>query len=563
MQRNFKLFYIESALSFATFTLMNGIFLIGIALLFGANTFQIGLLAAIPLFSNVFQVISSYLIERTGNRKSIAMYSLFGARLVWIVVVMIAIGVLKTENKIGWLILIVLISSILTSIGNLSLISWMSKLVPENVLARFFSKRNIYSAIAGIAAYFFGALLIQAYHSQTMFALIFLLAMIIGLSSVPILRQIDFVRTEKTRKGFLKYLKEIRVPFKDENFRPFLRFIGFWSFSINFASPFFIVYMLDDLKLGFLMVAIFIIIDSLARIYGMRIWGGIGDKLGAKGILIFSATISSTIPLWFIFINKSNYLFIPLIFVISAFSYAAVDISLAQLLFKLCPRKNDSIYLTSFYGLIGICSALGPIVGGALAIIISNYIPLFGFPALAFIFGLSFLLRVSALPWIRHIKERDARDIHDVIENVKKLRFVSFVANFYSFADLISKFVLVPQEELRILQKKAYIHLKSNIVNSVKLSKNALKAIGRKKNFELIDKLAKDIHYIFLHLELPTKYSEYKAIKELDNELRGVTNLLSKGPIGEKKITEMKSMIRKNKNILDKFLNKVIFLRKE
>ncbi len=559
MEKTYKLFHIEAALSFANFTLLNGAFLIGIGLLFGADAFQLGLLAAIPLFSNVFQIISSYVIERTGNRKTVAIHSLTSARLAWVFIVLIGFGLLQSENKITWLIIVVLLSSILTSIGNLSLISWIARIVPQEGLAKFFGKRNTYAALAGIIAYFIGAIALNYYNNEFTYAILFSAAIIVGLLSYPVLSRIEFSREPKSRKKFFNYLKEIYIPFKDERFKPFLRFIAAWNLVINLASPFFIVYLLDDLKLSFLFVAMFIIIDSLARIYGMKIWGNIGDSYGAKGILIFGATISAIIPAGFLFINRSNYYLLFLIAIISAFSYAAVDIALAQLLFKLSPRKNDSLYITSFYGLIGVFAALGPIIGGGIAVIAPNHIPLFGFPALFIVFLLSTISRISVLPMIHNIEEREARDVKDVLENVKNIRFVSFAANFYSISNLISRVVLAPQEQLRVIQEKTFMQLKRHMIKSLELSRKAAYSIGKTANPATLRKIATDMHKIFVKFELPKKYSEYKALREMDNVIKEAAIEAESGKMTKKEAERIQEVMRKDRNILDKFLKNIIF----
>ena len=63
-------FLLESGLSFANFTLLNGMFLIGFALLLGADELMIGILASIPLFANILQVFSAFIIDKTGSKKN-------------------------------------------------------------------------------------------------------------------------------------------------------------------------------------------------------------------------------------------------------------------------------------------------------------------------------------------------------------------------------------------------------------------------------------------------------------------------------------------------------------
>src|SRR3954470_13187576 len=61
-------------------TLTGGSFLVAMALLLGASNFQIGLLAALPTFTNLFQLISIWLVRRFNNRRTITVVCSFLAR---------------------------------------------------------------------------------------------------------------------------------------------------------------------------------------------------------------------------------------------------------------------------------------------------------------------------------------------------------------------------------------------------------------------------------------------------------------------------------------------------
>src|SRR5205809_1211229 len=61
--------------------LTEGAFLVAFALQLGASNFQIGLLAALPTFTNVFQLAAIWLVQRYRSRKAITVISLFLARM--------------------------------------------------------------------------------------------------------------------------------------------------------------------------------------------------------------------------------------------------------------------------------------------------------------------------------------------------------------------------------------------------------------------------------------------------------------------------------------------------
>src|SRR3954471_21254171 len=70
-------------------TLTGGSFLIAMALLMGASNFQIGLLAALPTFTNIFQLFSIWLVRRYNNRRAVSVISSLFARIPLLVIAIV------------------------------------------------------------------------------------------------------------------------------------------------------------------------------------------------------------------------------------------------------------------------------------------------------------------------------------------------------------------------------------------------------------------------------------------------------------------------------------------
>jgi MFS family permease len=458
--------FLEGAFSFANFTLLNGIFLIGFALALGANNLEIGILVAIPLFANIIQLMSAFILETTGTKKVTSIVGLFLGRILWIPIILIAFGFIK-EYMLIILAGVLILSSVFNAVGNLSLLSWMKDIVPIKKLANFWGKRNIYASAGGIIVYIAGAYLIDVFIGIEIFGYLFTAALVLGMIGLGFLLFVPGKKINIKAIKPRKFIGRLAKPFKDEKFKPLLQFGLLWGFAINFASPFFLVFMVDDLRLSFLIISIFLGVDSLARIYGLNLWRNLAEKYGAKPLLVVCATVTSFVPLGFVFINTRNYFFIPVIFAISAISYAAVDITFGQILFKSAPRKYDAYYLSAFTSLTGLVSGLGPIVGGLVALLFrtgwgnTSYI---GFLSpLKYVFLISFILRVLCLPLIKNLHEPKAKDVSDIIEKMKTLRFASFFVNIYSITDIASKIVLEPHKQFFILQRKTAERAKKDL----------------------------------------------------------------------------------------------------
>lgn len=565
--------YTEGALSFANTTLLNGIFLVGFGLALGANNLQIGILLAIPLFTNLLQLVSAFILEATGTKKGTTLVSLFFGRFLFLITVLIAFGLVK-ENPILLFTIVLIISNMFIAIGNLSLLSWFKDLVPTRKLASFLGKRNMYASAGGIVAYLAGSYAIDRFPGIKTYGFLFLFATIIGLIGLLYLKNIPEKKKRIKAINPKIFLKRLSLPFKDVNFRPLLYFGLPWAFSINLAAPFFLVFMLDDLSLSFLLVSLFLIIDRLARIYGLNIWRKLADKFGARPTLTICTTVTSLVPLTFIFINKQNYFLIPIIFIISAFSYAGVDIATGQVLFKSAHRKYDAYYLSSFTSLTGFISALGPIIGGFLAVLIKNNNHLQFMDILSpikYIFLLSFILRVSCIPLIARIHEKRAREVNDIIERMKELKFVSFFVNIYSFASTTSKIVLIPQKQLFILQRKTIFRMRKDIKDirallpkiASSLNNITIKNIQYYKNRiqgqeQILEKQVEKLEYAEGSKFAKIPQQALSKMKSLESSF----DKESKTKVTQK-AKEVKKAVEGYEEKLDKTYKKELFLKKE
>lgn len=71
----------------------------------------------------------------------------------------------------------------------------------------------------------------------------------------------------------LNIRKAIQMPLTDQNYRNILIFFLLWSVASNFASPFFSIYMLENLGLSYFYITVMNMVASVARIAAANLWG--------------------------------------------------------------------------------------------------------------------------------------------------------------------------------------------------------------------------------------------------------------------------------------------------
>ena len=179
---------------YANFT--GGIFLPAFALILLASDFTIGLLASIPLFSNVAQIFGALLIERFGKRKKITLGFSFLSRSLWIPIIFLILILFheKRDLLLSLMILLIVIHHVVAAVGGVAWLSWMSNLVPPVIRGRFFGLRNSVLGIITLTATLFGGLFLDWYKltfpqnsPAVSFLVIFSLAVVAGMVSLMLL----------------------------------------------------------------------------------------------------------------------------------------------------------------------------------------------------------------------------------------------------------------------------------------------------------------------------------------------------------------------------------------
>jgi hypothetical protein len=163
----------------------SGTFLVSMALLLGANSMQIGLLAALPLATNVFQLASIWLVGRYHNRRIVAVLCAYFAR---VPLLLVGLSVLVFSGlSLDLLIFMLFFHYVFGSIAGPSWNSWMKDIVPENMLGEYFSRRSRYTQTLNVVLSIALALLLDYVKSRypdyqlSVYALFFMIAVALAL----------------------------------------------------------------------------------------------------------------------------------------------------------------------------------------------------------------------------------------------------------------------------------------------------------------------------------------------------------------------------------------------
>jgi MFS family permease len=427
-----------SASVFATLT--GGVFLTGFALYLGMDEFKIGLLGSMPFLVTVFQLPSSYIIEKRGDRKGVAFWAAALARLMWIPIVIAALlPALSSSAKPLIVLSLLFLSYIFIGISYVSWLSWTSDLVPENIRGSFFGTRNMLNGAAGMLT-----MLILGYFLDFMkgredwglsaaFCVIFLTAVVFGSLSLRFLKCISNVPVIRNAER-ASFREHISFPFKDGSFRRFLFFVAGWAFAVHIASPFFTLYFLRELKLSYGFVATLGMISALADLTGMRIWGAISDRVRNKPVIQFAGWVVAFLPLAWVTMVRPGSIVMPMVLhVIGGGFWAGVNLCMNNLLIKVAPQENKTIYLSSYNVIAGIGAATGPILAGLAIKFMGDFnLHLFGWKLLPLhvIFFTSTLMRVISLQFLRKVTEPEEVTVSQMVRILRSVRGLNVASGF-------------------------------------------------------------------------------------------------------------------------------------
>jgi MFS family permease len=375
----------------------------------GASSLEIGMLSAIPMFAHFLQPIGAILADRSRSRRQYNLRIFVPARLLWLLLAMVAIGFemgwCRSHRSIELTLVVVFLAHTAGALGTSNWTSWMAALVPRRLRGRYFGLRNSAANLTNLLSVPFLGLLISHWQVSTVesYGLILTLGVVAGLISLGFQllmtdvnpqQAIETISIDTEKPTFFDFLK-------NTNFLKFLVFNGLWMFAVNSSAPFFNIYLLKDLGLNISWVTFYSSLTAGANVLMLIVWGKLADRIGNRPILIGVGMVVAILPLLWLGIGSDRLslrFWLPLLYLFTGAIVSAIDLCNNNLQMAIVPSNKPSSYFAMAAAVGGLSGALGTTTGGILAQ--SAYIG--GLPGL---FVLSSLLRIVALLPLLFVRE--------------------------------------------------------------------------------------------------------------------------------------------------------------
>ena len=429
---------------FLVLAMVGGSFTIKFATELEASNLQLGILAAIGQFAQIFQPlglwVTHHLSSRKGKTISFAQWGRSTAFLFGVIPFLFyqQAGFFSKSSGIWVFLVLCLISAGLQAVSVNMWVAWISDGVPLRIRGRFFSIRTQFMTVAGtLAGYLFGFfidLFAEADRQGTIaswfvessglshwfnhgnlflgFLILFTLAGIIGLYSLKLLRN----QPERPKVHAHDDLREhYHAPFRDRNFLKLIFFVIWWMLAIGIGSPFWVPFMLKNLQMGMVEIQIYGTCSLLMALLFIRPWGRFIDRFGnrtAMGIIIF---FSSLAPVPWLFVTPGS---LWLIYAEGAYAgavYAGMGIVTTNFVLSIAPRGMQQSYAGFYAAFGGLAMMTTQLLSGFQ--IPPESITLFGklFQPEQVLFALSGIARFTALIPLMLIYEKRAISIRGLL----------------------------------------------------------------------------------------------------------------------------------------------------
>ncbi len=372
----------------AMLTLSGGAFLVALALKLGANNFQIGILAAIPPLAQLIQIPSIFLVERVRVRRKVAVYASSIGRIFLLSIALAPI--LVTPHLAIWVLCAsLLLKNSFSAVTNCAWNSWMRDLVPRERLGGFFGKRHAYFTVTAMILSMLAALFLDFWgkafsqHVPQGYAIIFFLGLLAGIMTTVMIARVPEPAMVVSRAGFMRRL---RAPFKDANFRNLIYFLGTWNLAVNLAAPFFTVYLIKGLGYPMVYVIGLGVISQLVSVFFFKVWGQFADRYSNKAVLRISGPIFIACLLGWTFVtfpedtpHRFTLTLLIILHICMGIATSGTNLSASNIAIKLAPKAEATGFLAASNLVNSLVASLAPLIGG-------RFVDFFSVRKLAFTF---------------------------------------------------------------------------------------------------------------------------------------------------------------------------------
>ncbi|MBB5711489.1 MFS transporter [Sphingomonas xinjiangensis] len=365
----------ESAFASTTTALTSGVILTAFALHLGASNLVIGVLASAPFLGQLLQAPTILLVERLRQRKLISVASSLIGR--GMLALMALSAFLPRDLAIGALILGQLVLCGMAAVGSCAWSAWMRDLAPEDRLGWVFARRTSFAAAISLVAGIAAAVVLDrtpegSWWRSVTFGALYGLGFVSGLVSAWLTARIPEPAMPPQPDVQLGLMALLREPLTDRNFRQLTIFLAAWQFAINLATPFFTVFIVQQLGFDMTFVMVLSVVSQLSNLIALRNWGALADRFANKSVLLVAAPTYIACIVAMIGASQIAHgpwlvAYLVVLHLIMGGAVAGATLATTSIALKLSPKGSSTAYVATAGLATAVAAGIAPILGGAFA----------------------------------------------------------------------------------------------------------------------------------------------------------------------------------------------------
>jgi MFS family permease len=374
--------------------------------------FLVGVMTSLPFFAQFVQFPAAWLTSTFGHRR-VALTAVCLSRLVMLPLCLVPWLPLTLVGQQRLLVGIAAASAVLGVVGNNAWVAWMGELVPRTLRGRFFGRRTALCTIAGtLASLAAGVFLDRTRQGEGVGAALPVLAALACV--VGVITTLLMARQHDPAPGSAPFrldLQAATVPLRDPRARRVLLYQVTWNAAVGLSGPYFALHMLQNLKMTFVIMALYSAAVATVRVLMAPVWGRIIDRVGAQPVMLACSLGLVVVPL--IWLLPSAGTLWPLVFdvLIAGALWSGHGLAAFALPLAVAPRKGRPFYLAAFATAGGLAYAAASALGGGIASALPTHFTLgqHAWVNLQVLFVLSSVSRLCAVFFAARIIEPEAQ----------------------------------------------------------------------------------------------------------------------------------------------------------
>ena len=395
----------------------------------GANELHIGILSALPTLMLFMQFISGVVVNHLRYRRRLWFWSAMVHRLLLLPT---ALGPwlfpgMSPEFWVMTLLVTTAMNQALLHFSSPLWLSWMGDYLPHEGLSHYWGSRQFWlqtTAVGSLAAA--ASLVLRSdLGIEAGYAVLTCVGTLCGVVDLLLFYRID--EPPVTRVPSPKLRQVLGAPFRNKDFRRYIRFMCYWNFAAMAGAPFISMYLLEEVHMDLFRVLLLWTISWVGGAMFSRTLGHWADVYGTRPVLVICvATKSANMLALLLTPHDPDVAFWVLapFFMLDAAQNAGILIANNGFMIKHSPTENRTMYIAATQALAGIVGGLTSIAAGGIMTVLAGQTWTIGSWTMGhfqMMFAGSILLRWFALLLVGSVREPNCHPtmtlVVDVVES--------------------------------------------------------------------------------------------------------------------------------------------------